>query len=332
MGLLVNGEWRDVWYDTGKTQGRFVRHESGFRNWVTRDGSAGPSGQGGFKAEPRRYHLYVSLACPWACRAVIFRKLKKLEDVISMSVTDPFMGENGWSFSAPDGAITPGSTVDEISGARFLYEIYRKAQPDYTGRVTVPVLWDKRNGVIVNNESSEIIRMLNSAFDEWGDSSIDFYPADLRHEIDRINGVVYDNVNNGVYKCGFATTQQAYEESFDALFKTLDELEARLSHQRYLVGARMTEADWRLFTTLVRFDAVYYGHFKCNLRRIVDYPNLWNYTRELYQVPGVAETVNLSQIKRHYYASHVTINPTRIVPKGPAIDFSTPHTRAQLAA
>ena len=249
-----------------------------------------------------------------------------------MSVTDPFMGENGWSFSAPDGAITPGSTTDEINGARFLYEIYRKAQPDYTGRVTVPVLWDRRNGVIVNNESSEIIRMLNSAFDEWSDSSLDFYPADLRVEIDRINTVVYDNVNNGVYKCGFATTQQAYEESFDALFKTLDELEARLSHHRYLVGARLTEADWRLFTTLVRFDAVYYGHFKCNLRRIVDYPNLWNYTRELHQVPGVAETVNLSHIKRHYYASHVTINPTRIVPKGPAIDFSTPHNRAHLAA
>jgi glutathionyl-hydroquinone reductase len=242
------------------------------------------------------------------------------------------MGENGWSFLAPDGTITPGSTSDEINGARFLYEIYRKARPDYTGRVTVPVLWDKRNNAIVNNESSEIIRMLDSAFDEWGDSSLDFYPADLRDEIDRINAVVYDNVNNGVYKCGFATSQQAYEESFDGLFKTLDELEARLSRQRYLAGARVTEADWRLFTTLVRFDAVYYGHFKCNLRRIVDYPNLWNYTRELYQVPGVAETVNLSHIKRHYYASHVTINPTRIVPKGPAIDFSTPNNRAHLGA
>jgi putative glutathione S-transferase len=291
-----------------------------------------PSGQGGFKAEPSRYHLYVSLACPWACRAVIFRKLKKLENVISMSIVDPFMGENGWAFSAPDGSITPGSTSDDINGARFLYEIYRKAQTDYTGRVTVPVLWDKRKSMIVNNESSEIIRMLNRAFDEWADSSLDFYPADLRKEIDRINGVVYDNVNDGVYNCGFATSQQAYDESFDALFKTLDELESCLAGQRYLAGSRLTEADWRLFTTLIRFDPVYHGHFKCNLRRLVDYPNLWNYTRELFQVPGVAETVNLFHIKTHYYASHVTINPTRIVPKDPAIDFSTPHDRARLAA
>ena len=332
MGLLVNGEWRDVWYDTGKTDGRFVRHDAGFRNWVTVDGSAGPSGQGGFKAEAGRYHLYVSLACPWACRALIFRKLKKLEDVISLSVVDPFMGENGWSFSAPDGSITPGSTRDDINSARFVYEIYRKAKPDYTGRVTVPVLWDKRTGTIVNNESSEIIRMFNSAFDKFGDATLDFYPADLRGEIDRVNPVVYDTVNNGVYKCGFATSQQAYEEAFDALFKTLDELEARLARHRYLAGTRVSEADWRLFTTLVRFDAVYYGHFKCNQRRIVDYPNLWNYTRDLYQVPGVAETVNLFHIKHHYYGSHVTINPTRIVPKGPAIDFATPHNRAQLAA
>jgi putative glutathione S-transferase len=332
MGLLVNGKWRDAWYDTEKTDGRFVRHESSFRNWVTPDGSPGPSGQGGFKAEPGRYHLYVSLACPWASRAVIFRKLKKLEPVISMSVVDPFMGENGWAFSAPDASITPGSTPDDTTGARFLYEIYLKAEPDHTGRVTVPVLWDKRKSTIVNNESSEIIRMLNSAFDEWGDSNLDFYPTEFREQIDRINSVVYDNVNNGVYKCGFASSQQAYDESFGALFKTLDELEARLARQRYLAGSRLTEADWRLFTTLVRFDAVYYGHFKCNLRRIIDYPNLWNYTRELFQLRSVAETVNLFHIKRHYYASHVTINPTRIVPKGPAIDFSTAHNRARLTA
>jgi putative glutathione S-transferase len=308
-----------------------VRHQSVFRNWVTPDGSPGPSGQGGFKSALGRYHLYVSLACPWASRAVIFRKLKRLDNVISMSIVDPFMGENGWAFSAPDGSITPGSTPDDIMGARFLYELYLKAEPDYTGRVTVPVLWDKRESTIVNNESSEIIRMLNNAFDEWGNSNLDFYPAELREQIDRINSVVYDNVNNGVYKCGFATSQRAYDESFDALFKTLDDLEARLARQRYLAGSRFTEADWRLFTTLVRFDSVYYSHFKCNLRRIIDYPNLWNYTRELWQVQGLAETVNLFHIKRHYYASHVTINPTRIVPKGQALDFSTPHNRGRFA-
>src|SRR5216684_5710449 len=302
--------------------GEFQRQEDAFREWISADGSTP------YPAVPGRYHLYVSLACPWASRTVIFRKLKKLENVISMSITDPFMGSNGWAFSAPDGSLTPGSTLDEIKGARFLYEVYSKARPDYTGRVTVPVLWDKRSGTIVNNESSEIIRILNSAFDEWGEPGLDFYPEDLREEIDRINAVVYDSVNNGVYKCGFATSQQAYDEAFDQLFKTLDELELRLAERRYLIGSRLTEADWRLFTTLVRFDAVYHGHFKCNLRRIIDYPNLWNYTRELYQAPGVAETVNLLHIKRHYYASHATINPTRIVPKGPAIDFSTPHNRA----
>ena len=332
MGLLVNGQWRDAWYDTEKTQGRFVRNESAFRNWVTPDGGAGPSGQGGFKAELGRYHLYVSLACPWASRAVIFRKLKRLDNVISISIVDPFMGENGWAFSAPDGSLTAGSTPDDIMGARFLYTIYLKAKRDYTGRVTVPVLWDKRHRTIVNNESAEIIRMFNDAFDEWGDATLDLYPTDLREQVDQINSVVYDNVNNGVYKCGFATSQQAYNESFDALFKTLDDLEARLDRQRYLAGSRLTEADWRLFTTLVRFDSVYYGHFKCNQRRIIDYPNLWNYTRELWQVPGIAETVNLFHIKRHYYASHVTINPTRIVPKGPALDFSTQHNRARFAA
>jgi len=326
MGIMIDGVWRaDGTFPT--TQGHFVRQQSGFRSWVTRTGEAGPSGDGGFKAEPGRYHLYVSHACPWAHRTMIFRQLKRLGGAISVSVVDPFMGENGWAFTAPDGTITPGSTPDEINGARYLYEIYAKARSGYSGRVTVPVLWDKEKRTIVNNESSEIIRMLNSSFDEWGDATLDSYPPDLRAEIDRINPVVYDNVNNGVYRCGFATTQAAYEEAFDALFRTLGELELRLSRQRYLAGDRITEADWRLFTTLVRFDAVYYVHFKCNLHHIADYPNLWNYTRELYQVPGVAGTVNLAQIKRHYYASHANINPTRIVPKGPAIDFSTQHDR-----
>jgi len=330
MGLLVNGEWHDRWYETGKSGGRFVRDAAAFRHWVTPDGSAGPSGTGGFKAAPQRYHLYVSLACPWAHRTLIFRKLKELEQVISVSVVDPFMGENGWAFSAPDGSLTPGSTPDSVNGARYLYEIYTRAKRDYTGRVTVPVLWDKQTATIVNNESSEIIRMLNGAFDQWGDAAIDFYPAAIRAEIDAINRVVYDNVNNGVYRCGFATAQAAYEEAFDALFATLDDLEARLGRNRYLAGERLTEADWRLFTTLVRFDSVYYGHFKCNLRRIIDYPNLWGLTRELYQVAGVSETVDLVQIKRHYYMSHATINPTRIIPKGPAIDFRAPHGRDRL--
>ena len=327
MGLLVNGVWHDRWYENGPT-GHFLRGESAFRNWITPDGSPGPTGTGGFKAAPGRYHLYVSLACPWAHRTLIFRKLKKLEAVISVSVVDPFMGEHGWAFVAPDGSITPGSTPDAVNGARYLYEIYTMARPNYTGRVTVPVLWDKQSATIVNNESAEIIRMLNSAFDQCGDAGVDFYPAALRSAIGAINPVVYDNVNNGVYKCGFATSQMAYEEAFDALFKTLGELESRLGRQRYLMGERLTEADWRLFTTLVRFDSVYYGHFKCNLRRIVDYANLWGYTRELYQVPGVSETVNLTQIKRHYYMSHATINPTRIIPKGPAIDFTKPHGRS----
>jgi len=298
---------------------------------VTVDGSAGPSGEGGFRAEPGRYHLYVSLACPWAHRTIIFRKLKGLESIISLSVVDPFMGEKGWAFAAPDGSLTPGSTRDDLFAARYLHEIYTRANPRFSGRVTVPVLWDKQRATIVNNESSEIIRMLNSAFDAWGDASIDFYPRELRGEIDALNASIYPQVNNGVYRCGFATTQAAYDEAFDSLFTALGQLEQRLERTRYLAGARITEADWRLFTTLVRFDAVYYSHFKCNLRRIVDYPNLWNYLLELYQVPGVAETVSLAQIKRHYYASHPTINPTRIVPKGPAIDFSAPHDRARLS-
>jgi len=329
MGLLVNGVWQDRWYENGPS-GHFVRDQSAFRNWVTPDGSPGPTGNGGFKAAPDRYHLYVSLACPWAHRTLIFRKLKKLEEAISLSIVDPFMGEHGWAFSAPEGSLTPGSTRDGLNGARYLHEIYTTAKPDYTGRVTVPVLWDKQSRTIVNNESSEIIRMLNSAFNQWADNSVDFYPARLRDAIDSINRIVYDNVNNGVYRCGFATSQTAYDQAFDALFKALEELESRLGRQRYLTGVELTEADWRLFTTLVRFDSVYFGHFKCNLRRIVDCNNLWNYTRDLYQVPGVGETVNLAQIKRHYYTSHVTINPTRIIPKGPAIEFNAPHNRATM--
>jgi putative glutathione S-transferase len=331
MGLLVNGVWQDKWYETEKTGGHFVRPQTAFRNWVTPDGGPGPSGAGGFAAAPDRYHLYVSLACPWAHRTLIFRRLKKLERIISVSVVDPFMGSQGWAFGAPDGSLTPGATADDVNHARYLHQVYTKAKPDYTGRVTVPVLWDKHTGTIVNNESAEIIRMLNSAFDAWGDATVDFYPRELRREIDELNAYVYENVNNGVYRCGFATTQAAYEAAFGSLFEALERIEERLSTRRYLTGPHLTEADWRLFTTLVRFDAVYYGHFKCNLRRIADFPKLSNYLRELYQVPGVAETVNLAHIKRHYYASHVQINPTRIVPVGPALDFSATHDRARLS-
>lgn len=327
MGLLIDGVWRDQWYDTRKSGGRFVRPRTSFRNWVTVDGAPGPSGEGGFKAEPGRYHLYVSLACPWAHRTLIFRKLKRLEDIVSVSVVHWHMAEHGWEFR--DG---PGCTPDHVNGARYLHQIYTKAEPDYTGRVTVPVLWDKARRTIVNNESAEIIRMFNSAFDAWGEASLDFYPEALRAEIDAVNALVYENVNNGVYKAGFATAQEAYEEAFDALFAALDELEARLAGRRYLAGTRLSEADWRLFTTLVRFDPVYVGHFKCNKRRLVDYPNLWAFARELYQVPGVAGTVNLHHIKHHYYGSHRTVNPTGVVPKGPDIDFTAPHGREALSA
>ncbi|WP_105243890.1 glutathione S-transferase family protein [Psychrobacter sp. Marseille-P5312] len=322
MGLLVEGKWQDQWYDTKSSGGRFQREDAGFRNWVTADGSAGPSGVGGFKAEPNRYHLYVSLACPWAHRTTIYRKLKGLEDMVSLSVVHPFMGDNGWTFAAGEGVI-----ADPLHDADYAYEIYVAAKPDYTGRVTVPILWDKKTNTIVSNESSEIIRMFNTAFDEVGARAGNFLPAERLAEIDEINDRIYTAVNNGVYKAGFATTQAAYEEAVTALFEALDMLEARLSQQRYLVGQTITEADWRLFTTLVRFDSVYFGHFKCNIRRIVDYPNLWGYLRELYQVPGVAETVNMTHIKQHYYGSHANINPTRIVPVGPAIDFHSPHQR-----
>ena len=322
MGLLVEGKWQDQWYDTKSSGGRFQREDAGFRNWVTADGSAGPSGVGGFKAEPNRYHLYVSLACPWAHRTTIYRKLKGLEDMVSLSVVHPFMGDKGWTFAAGEGVI-----ADPLHDADYAYEIYVAAKPDYTGRVTVPILWDKKTNTIVSNESSEIIRMFNTAFDEVGARAGNFLPVEKLAEIDEINDRVYTAVNNGVYKAGFATTQAAYEEAVTALFEALDMLEARLSQQRYLVGQTITEADWRLFTTLVRFDSVYFGHFKCNIRRIVDYPNLWGYLRELYQVPGVAETVNMTHIKQHYYGSHTNINPTRIVPVGPAIDFHSPHQR-----
>ena len=277
-----------------------------------------------FPAEAGRYHLYVSLACPWAHRTLIFRKLKKLEDVISVSVVEPVLSKLGWEFGTG-----PGATLDTVNGKSTLAEIYLLTNPRYTGRVTVPVLWDKKRRTIVNNESSEIIRMLNSAFDAFTDVRTDYYPLELRAEIDRINDIVYANVNNGVYRAGFATTQAAYEEAARALFATLDQLEERLSRQRYLVGRQITEADWRLFTTLVRFDAVYYSHFKCNLRRIADYPNLWNYLRDLYQVPGIADTVSLDHIKRHYYGSHRNINPTGIVPIGPLLDFTLPHDRGR---
>lgn len=322
MGLLVDGVWHDSWYDTSKTGGRFERSKSQFRDFVTRDGSPAEGRTRGFKAEPGRYHLYISHACPWAHRTLIFRKLKKLEEVISFSVVHHHMGDDGWTFRKEDGV-----TGDDLYDLDFLHQIYTMADPKYSGRVTVPVLWDKETKTIVSNESAEIIRMLNEAFDEWGDASLDFYPEDLRTEIDAVNEVVYSNVNNGVYRAGFATTQEAYEEAFGQLFSTLDKLEDRLSNQRYLVGNRLTEADWRLFTTLVRFDAVYVGHFKCNLRRIDDYPNLSNYLRDLFQVPGVAATVNMHHIKAHYYGSHATINPTGIIPVGPALDYTRPHDR-----
>ena len=307
-------------------KGEFIRSESSFRNWVTKDGSAGPSGEGGFAAEPNRYHLYVSHACPWAHRTLIFRALKGLEDVISVSVVHPLMPAESWVFGE-----YPGATEDHINHAEYLYENYLKANPDFDGLVSVPVLWDKKRQTIVNNESSEIIRMLNSAFDDYSNSEMDFYPESLREEIDAINDVVYNNINNGVYRAGFATTQTAYEKAFDRLFNTMDELEDLLSKQRYLIGNKMTEADWRLFTTLVRFDAVYYNHFKTNKKRLMDYPNLWAYTRELYQTPGIAETVNMDHIKYHYFASHHSINPTGIVPKGPVIDFMLAHGREKLS-
>lgn len=326
MGHLIDGEWSKEWYDTTKTGGAFKRDTSRFRNWVTADGSAGPSGEGGFKAEAGRYHLYVSLACPWAHRTLIFRALKGLEEMIDVSVVHPEMLDEGWTFATN----FEGATGDKLHGAKFMRDVYTRADPKISGRVTVPVLWDKSREAIVSNESAEIIRMFNSAFNELTGNTDDYYPEALRSEIDAVNERVYDAVNNGVYKSGFATTQEAYEAGVYPLFEALDWLEERLSGQRYLMGDQLTEADWRLFTTLVRFDSVYHLHFKCNRRRIVDYPALWAYTRDLYQHPGVAGTVNLDHIVRHYHYSHDTINPNRIIPINPELDFNAAHGRDTL--
>lgn len=325
MGLLIEGQWHDQWYDTKSNEGQFIRSESQFRHWITADGSAGPSGEAGFKAEPGRYHLYVSLACPWAHRALIFRALKGLESMISVSVVSPLMADQGWRFDTTD-----GSTGDALYDLAYLHQIYTRAEPGYSGRVTVPVLWDKQRNTIVNNESAEIIRMLNSAFDGLGATAGDYYPQPLRSEIDALNAVIYAQINNGVYRAGFATTVQAYEQAVTPLFKQLDALEQRLSQQRYLLGSQITEADWRLFTTLIRFDAVYHGHFKCNLKQLQDYPQLSGWLRELYQWPGVAATVDMAHIKGHYYRSHTQINPTGIVPAGPILALDQPHHRERL--
>ncbi|MHC2331672.1 glutathione S-transferase family protein [Bradyrhizobium sp. USDA 4454] len=327
MGLLVEGEWRDTWYNTDATGGFFVRKDAVFRNWITADGSPGPSGVGGFRAEVGRYHLYVSLACPWAHRTLIMRVLKGLEDKISVSIVHWLMAERGWSF-----ANGPGVIPDHVNGAEYLHQIYTMANSHYTGRATVPVLWDKQQGAIVSNESSEIVRMMNFAFDHLGARSGDFYPSEIRDEIDAVNARVYDTLNNGVYKAGFATTQAAYDDAVVPLFETLDWLEERLADNRFLFDDRLTEADIRLFTTLIRFDAVYFGHFKCNIRSVADYSNLSAYVRDVYQWPGIASTVNFEHIKRHYYQSHRSINPTGIVPAGPLRDFSAAHGRERLSA
>lgn len=317
MGQLIDGKWSTQWYDTSKTGGKFVRTKAGFRNWITPDGAAGPSGEGGYAAEADRYHLYVSLACPWAHRTLIFRKLKDIDSLIGVSVVSPKMpDETGWSFRQDE-----GSTGDALLGKDTLWQVYTAAVPDYTGRVTVPVLWDKKTGTIVSNESSEIIRMFNSAFDGLTGNDTDYYPEALRDRIDAVNARIYDDINNGVYKSGFATTQAAYDEAVSKLFDALDWVETLLGETAYLTGDTITEADWRLFTTLVRFDAVYVGHFKCNRRRIADYPNISHYLKALYEVPGVKETVDLDHIRTHYYWSHVTINPSRIIPIGPELPF-----------
>jgi len=323
MGLLVDGIWRDTWYDTKSTGGAFRRAESQLRNWITADGSAGPSGTGGFKAEPGRYHLYVSLACPWAHRTLIFRKLKGLDDIIDISVVHPDMLSDGWTFALDD----HGATGDTLFGSEFAHQIYTRADPGFSGRVTVPILWDKARETIVSNESSEIIRMFNSAFDGITGNGLDFWPEPLRDKIEAMNARIYDTVNNGVYKCGFSTTQGAYDAAVGPLFDSLDWLESHLATHRYLMGDQITEADWRLFTTLIRFDPVYHLHFKCNRDRLIDYPNLWGFTRELYQWPGVSETVGMQHIVRHYHYSHATINPYRIIPVNPVLDYDEPHGR-----
>ena len=326
MGLLVEGEWHDVWYDTKASQGRFVRSESQFRSWVTADGSAGASGRAGFRAEPGRYHLYVAFACPWAHRTLIMRNLKGLEALISVSAVNSYMGAEGWTF-APG----PETIADDVNHVQRLYELYTLADPRYSGRATIPILWDKHERTIVSNESAEIVRMFNAAFDGVGANGSDYYPRELRAEIDEWNAFIYPNLNNGVYRAGFATTQEAYEEAATSVFAALDRVEAHLAKRRYLTGPRLTEADIRLFTTLIRFDPVYHTHFKCNLRRVIDYPSLWGFVRDLYQQPGIASTVHIDFIKRHYYGSHPSLNPTRIVPVGPALDYTTPHSRERLS-
>ena len=323
MGQLIDGKWHDTWYDTASTGGQFVRTTTTFRNWITADGSPGPSGTGGFAAQAGRYHLYVSLACPWAHRTLIFRALKGLQGLIDISVVHPDMLDDGWSFDTG----FAGATGDRLFGHAFMRDVYLAADPHISGRVTVPVLWDKATGQIVSNESAEIIRMFNSAFDGLTANTLDFWPSAQRKQIEAINQRIYDTLNNGVYKAGFATTQPAYDSAVSALFETMDWLESHLSDNRFLLGDTITEADWRLFPTLVRFDPVYHGHFKCSLRRLVDYPNLWAYTRHLYQMPGIKETVNFDHIRRHYHYSHTTINPHRIVPMAPALDFDAPHGR-----
>lgn len=323
MGLLVNGQWQDKWYDTDSSDGKFEREAAQLRNWITSDGSAGETGEGGFKAEAGRYHLYVSLACPWAHRTLIFRTLKKLDELISASVVSPDMLVNGWEFDQNN-----HSTGDALFASDYLHQVYTKNNSNYSGRVTVPVLWDKKQNKIVSNESADIIRMFNSAFNEITGNKDDYYPESLRSEIDELNALVYPNINNGVYRAGFATTTHAYEQAFDDVFTALDKVEKILSKKRYLAGDKITEADWRLFTTLIRFDCVYVGHFKCNLRTIESYPSLSGYLRDLYQVEGVANTVDFYHIKRHYYFSHTMINPTQIVPKGPEINYLQAHSRA----
>ena len=323
MGKLIDGKWSTQGYDTASTGGAFRRSEASFRNWITPDGAPGPSGTGGFPAEAGRYHLYVSYACPWAHRSLVFRAIKGLEDLITVSVVHPDMLDDGWTFRTD----FPGATGDTLHGEDFLRDVYLRAEPNMTGRVTVPVLWDKVQNTIVSNESSEIIRMFNSAFDGVTGNTQDYWPEDLREEIEVVNARVYDTVNNGVYKAGFATRQGPYEDAVGALFDSLDWLEDRLSRQRWLMGDRLTEADWRLFTTLVRFDSVYHLHFKCNRRRLIDYDNLWEYTRDLYQQAGVAATVRMDHIVRHYHYSHETINPNRIIPINPILDFDAPHAR-----
>lgn len=323
MGQLIDGVWHDNWYDTKSTGGRFKRSESAWRSWVTPDGQAGPTGNGGFPAEADRYHLYVSLACPWAHRTLLMRKLKGLEKLISVSVVHPLMLENGWTFDED----FAGATGDSLYQNEYLYQLYLHADKDYTGRVTVPVLWDKQQNTIVSNESADILRMLNSAFDAVGARAGDYYPTDLRHKIDEVNSWVYDTVNNGVYKAGFATSQAAYDEAVTALFQSLDRLEQMLGQHRYLTGNRLTEADLRLWTTLVRFDPVYVTHFKCDRHRISDYLNLSGFLREIYQLPGIAETVDLAHIRHHYYRSHKTINPHGVISTGPAFDWNEPHGR-----